>query len=78
MTPSGRPPRCVGAGVSRSRLQNPAVEGGSGSETPGWETGRVNGDKQPSGGKTLGLILLAMLVILAVIVALAVWASRTG
>jgi hypothetical protein len=38
----------------------------------------VKGDKQPSGGKTLGLILLAMLVILAVLVALATWASKTG
>ncbi|MBE1589372.1 hypothetical protein ACFPOI_36225 [Nonomuraea angiospora] len=47
----------------------------------GWSGGKlgdVKGDKQPSGGKTLGLILLVMLVILAVIVGLAVWASRTG
>lgn len=35
-------------------------------------------DKPPSGGKTLGLILLAMLVILAALVALANWASKTG
>jgi hypothetical protein len=45
---------------------------------PRWETGRVEDDKQPSGGKTLGLIVLAMLVILAVLVALAMWASKTG
>ncbi|SDG42581.1 hypothetical protein SAMN05421505_104103 [Sinosporangium album] len=32
--------------------------------------------ERPSGGKTLGLILLAMLVILGALVALAVWASR--
>lgn len=30
----------------------------------------------PSGGKTLAMILLVMLAILAVIVGLAVWASR--
>lgn len=35
-------------------------------------------DKPPSGGKTLGFILLGMLAILAVIVVLAVWASRHG
>lgn len=33
-------------------------------------------DKRPTGGKTLALILIAMLVILAVIVAMGVWASR--
>lgn len=33
-------------------------------------------DQQPNGAKTLGLILLAMVVILGGIVALAVWASR--
>jgi uncharacterized protein YpmS len=38
----------------------------------------VEDDKQPNGAKTLGLILLAMLVILAVLVALAIWASKTG
>lgn len=36
----------------------------------------MNDDKQPSGGKTLGFILLAMLVILAAIVGLAIWASK--
>ncbi len=35
-------------------------------------------DRPPSGGKTLALILLAMLVILAAIVALAIWASKGG
>ncbi|GAA3123754.1 hypothetical protein GCM10020001_050550 [Nonomuraea salmonea] len=51
--------------------------GGGGAGGVGWETGRVNDDKQqPSGGKTLGMILLAMVAILAVIVGLAVWASR--
>lgn len=43
--------------------------------TPRWETGRMN-DKRPSGAKTLAYILLAMLAILAVIVALGVWATR--
>jgi hypothetical protein len=38
----------------------------------------VEDDKRPNGGKTLGFILLAMVVILAVIVGLAIWASRTG
>jgi hypothetical protein len=38
----------------------------------------VENDKQPTGGKTLGLILLSMLAVLAVIVVLAIWASRTG
>lgn len=38
----------------------------------------MNDDKPPSGGKTLGLILLAMFAVLAVIVGLAVWASKTG
>jgi hypothetical protein len=33
-------------------------------------------DKPPTGGKTLALILLAMLAILAVLVGLAIWASR--
>jgi hypothetical protein len=33
-------------------------------------------DKPPSGGKTLAMILLAMLTILAVLVGLALWASR--
>lgn len=33
-------------------------------------------DKRPSGGKALAYILLAMLAILAVIVALGVWATR--
>ncbi len=33
-------------------------------------------DKRPDGGKTLAFILMAMLVILAVIVGLAMWASR--
>ncbi|MCP2346888.1 uncharacterized protein YpmS [Nonomuraea roseoviolacea subsp. carminata] len=33
-------------------------------------------DKRPTGGKTLAFILLAMLIILAAIVALAMWASR--
>lgn len=32
--------------------------------------------QQPNGGRALGLILLAMVAILAVIVGLAVWASR--
>ncbi len=32
--------------------------------------------KRPSGGKTLAFILLAMLGILAVIIGLALWASR--
>lgn len=44
----------------------------------GWETGRVDDDKQPNGGKALGLILLAMIAILAVIVGLAVVATKTG
>ncbi len=35
-------------------------------------------DKRPNGGRALGMILLAMLAILAVIVGLSVWASRTG
>ena len=35
-------------------------------------------DKQPSGAKTLALILLAMVVILAVIVGLGIWASQRG
>ncbi|WP_263972288.1 hypothetical protein [Spongiactinospora rosea] len=30
---------------------------------------------QPAGGKTLGLILLAMVFVLAVLVALSIWAS---
>ncbi|SDL55983.1 hypothetical protein SAMN05421869_12762 [Nonomuraea jiangxiensis] len=38
----------------------------------------MNESKQPNGGKTLGLILLAMVVILAAIIGLAVWASGTG
>lgn len=38
----------------------------------------MNDDKPPSGAKTLGLILLGMLAVLAVIVGLAVWASKTG
>nr|SBO91491.1 hypothetical protein BN4615_P1005 [Nonomuraea gerenzanensis] len=38
----------------------------------------MNDENRPSGGKTLGLILLAMIGILAVIIALSVWASRTG
>ncbi len=33
-------------------------------------------EKPPNGGKTLAIILLAMLAILAVLVGLAVWASR--
>jgi len=33
-------------------------------------------DKPPSGGKTLAAILLAMLAIMVVIAALAIWASR--
>jgi len=33
-------------------------------------------EQQPSGGKTLVLILLAMAAMFAVIVGLAVWASR--
>ncbi len=33
-------------------------------------------DKPPSGGKTLAIILLAMLAVLAVLVGLAIWASR--
>jgi|GEM_PF-5865331 len=33
-------------------------------------------EQQPSGGKTLVLILLAMAVMFAVIVGLAMWASR--
>jgi hypothetical protein len=33
-------------------------------------------NKPPSGGKTLAVILLAMLAIMAVIAMLAVWASR--
>lgn len=44
----------------------------------GWETGRVDDDKKPNGGKALGLILLAMIAILAVIVGLSVLATRTG
>lgn len=49
----------------------------SGGEGEGWawETGRVE-ENRSSGGKTLGIILLVMLVILAVIVGLSVWASR--
>lgn len=35
-------------------------------------------EQRPSGGKTLAFILLAMLVILAVIAALAIWASNGG
>jgi type II secretory pathway pseudopilin PulG len=38
----------------------------------------VNDDKRPSGGKALGFILLAMLVVLAVLVGLATWATRNG
>ncbi|MFI0423255.1 hypothetical protein [Spongiactinospora sp. 9N601] len=30
---------------------------------------------KPSGGKTLGLILLAMVLVLAVLVGLSIWAS---
>ncbi len=33
-------------------------------------------EQQPSGGKTLVLILLAMVAVFAVIVGLAMWASR--
>ncbi|MBB6346581.1 hypothetical protein FHU36_003090 [Nonomuraea muscovyensis] len=33
-------------------------------------------DKRPTGGKALAYILLAMLGILAVIIGLAMWASR--
>lgn len=33
-------------------------------------------DKRTNGGKSLAIILVAMLVILAAIVALAMWASR--
>ncbi len=33
-------------------------------------------EQQPSGGRTLILILLAMAVVFAVIVGLAMWASR--
>ncbi|MBB5075605.1 hypothetical protein HNR40_001051 [Nonomuraea endophytica] len=33
-------------------------------------------EKRPNGGRTLALILLAMVVILGVLVGLAVWASR--
>lgn len=33
-------------------------------------------DKRPNGGKTLALILLAMLVILAVLVGLSMWAAK--
>ncbi|SEG75014.1 hypothetical protein SAMN05444920_104234 [Nonomuraea solani] len=36
----------------------------------------MNDEQRPSGGKALGYILLAMLAILAVIVGLAIWASR--
>ncbi|GAB2939616.1 hypothetical protein GCM10027203_46790 [Nonomuraea fastidiosa] len=51
--------------------------GGEGTQGRRWETGRVKDDKQqPNGGRALGLILLAMVAILAVIVGLAVWASR--
>jgi hypothetical protein len=32
-------------------------------------------ENRPGGGKTLGLILLAMVVILLVLIGLAVWAS---
>lgn len=35
-------------------------------------------EQRPSGGKTLAFILLAMLVILAVIVGLAIWAYNGG
>jgi flagellar biosynthesis/type III secretory pathway M-ring protein FliF/YscJ len=35
-------------------------------------------DKRSSGGKTLAYILLAMVAIIAVIVALGVWATRGG
>jgi hypothetical protein len=45
---------------------------------PDGKLGCVNDDNRPSGGKTLGLILLAMVAVLAVIVALSIWASRTG
>jgi len=38
----------------------------------------LESDKQPNGARTLGVILLAMIVILAVLVGLSVWASRTG
>lgn len=38
----------------------------------------MNDEKRPNGGKTLGLILLAMVAVLAVIVGLAIWASKTG
>jgi hypothetical protein len=38
----------------------------------------VESDKRPNGAKTLGYILLAMFVILAVLIGLSVWASRTG
>lgn len=50
--------------------------GGAGTAGVRWETGRVEEDNRPSGGKTLGLILLAMLVILGVIIGLGIWASR--
>ncbi|GAA0954242.1 hypothetical protein GCM10009560_77990 [Nonomuraea longicatena] len=52
---------------SRSRV----VWAGGGA---GWETWGVE-ENRPGGGKTLGLILLAMVVILAVLIGLAVWAS---
>ncbi|MEV4579320.1 hypothetical protein AB0K16_39330 [Nonomuraea jabiensis] len=70
-------------GITResTRLHPAAAAGVKAGVGAGWlggKLGRVKGDKQPSGGKTLGLILLGMLVILAVIVGLAVWASRTG
>lgn len=51
---------------------------GRGGGVSRWETGRVEEDKRPTGGKTLGFILLAMVVILALIVGLGIWASRTG
>ncbi|MBA2891358.1 cytochrome oxidase assembly protein ShyY1 [Nonomuraea soli] len=35
-------------------------------------------EQRPNGGKTLAIILLAMLVILAVITVLAVWATSRG
>ncbi|GAA1727584.1 hypothetical protein GCM10009734_35710 [Nonomuraea bangladeshensis] len=57
------------------------MSGGAGGRgTPGarWDTVRVESDKRPNGAKTLGYILLAMFVILAVLIGLSVWASRTG
>lgn len=42
-----------------------------------WETEPME-EQRPNGGKTLAIILLAMLVILAVITVLAVWATSRG